>query len=335
MANNNALATTLALPTSKTNWTAIVPARAAPPPPPTEQYPICEICADECVDYDDKLCHGCYHKSEGADECWCASAVDECLTDRARDALKRFAEEEEYICDCSVCGERLYACGSIELAEDADGGGCCAGCVCGEDEEDEQVCPLCSVGNCECDCSKCGVTGCFECVTGGHGLNEELNLCPECDNKLTVCEICGATPDITDDWHGNSVCDECFMCCEVCYDTKNPAVFEKTAATLCECEEKPKCDLCEENSDKCGKVTVLGMDITFCENCDKGGDGYDGFLDAYDYNPETNNYEEKSIATLVASAVAEHKKAEEVKKYKAVLSETLRYEAIMDMMKKC
>ena len=169
MANNNALATTLALASSKTNWTAIVPARAAPPPPPTEE-----------------------------------------------------------------------------------------------------------------------------------------------DEDITVCEICGATPDITDDWHGNSVCDECFMCCEVCYDTKNPAVFEKTAATLCECEEKPKCDLCEENSDKCGKVTVLGMDITFCENCDKGGDGYDGFLDAYDYNPETNNYEEKPIATIVASAVADYKKEEKL-----------------------
>jgi len=142
-----------------------------------EKYPICEICADECVDYDDKLCHGCYHKSVGADECWCACAVDECLTDRARDTLKRFAEkkdivgccekcdmeivrdsdehdncliidggdsadkfccqscdEEEYICDCSVCGERLYACGSVELAEDADGGGCCAGCA--PEEED-------------------------------------------------------------------------------------------------------------------------------------------------------------------------------------------------------
>jgi hypothetical protein len=38
-------------------------------------------------------------------------------------------DEEEYICDCSVCGERLYECGSVELAEDADGGGCCAKCA--------------------------------------------------------------------------------------------------------------------------------------------------------------------------------------------------------------
>ena len=39
------------------------------------------------------------------------------------------SDEEEYICDCSVCGERLYECGSVELAEDADGGGCCAECA--------------------------------------------------------------------------------------------------------------------------------------------------------------------------------------------------------------
>ena len=85
------------------------------------------------------------------------------------------------------------------------------------------------------------------------------------EDEQNECEICGATSDINDDWHGNSVCDECFMCCEECSNTKNPAVFEKTASDLCECEK--------EDSD-------------------------------------------------------------EVKQYKAVLAETLRYEAIMDMMKK-
>ena len=44
-------------------------------------------------------------------------------------------DEEEYICDCSVCGERLYACGSVELAEDADGGGCCAKCAPAEENK--------------------------------------------------------------------------------------------------------------------------------------------------------------------------------------------------------
>ena len=223
MASNNALSTALALASSKTNWTAIVPARAPPPPPPTpvkdivgccekcaveivrdseehdncliidggdaadkflcclcewgeedkcaacgttcldhtsnngrgsespcgcceelrckycpcecddgpehdiccncgkfedtgnvcdcggshrelcdeckeEKYPICQVCGiDECVDYDDSLCHGCYHKDVGASECWCDGVKVEWLTDRARDALKKWAAEKEEV----------------------------------------------------------------------------------------------------------------------------------------------------------------------------------------------------------------------------------------------
>ena len=62
-----------------------------------------------------------------------------------------------------------------------------------------------------------------------------IDYCPT-EEDDDVCEICGETPDIADGWAmPNSVCDECFMICEECYETKNPAVFEKTAATLCEC----------------------------------------------------------------------------------------------------
>ena len=277
------MTTALALASSKTNWSAIVPARAPPPPPPVtqatmlkrtheiqcgkcaisdyaenigvwnddgtlqelglcgeceEQYPICEICADECVEYGDKLCHGCYHNSEGAEECWCASAVDDCLTDRARDALKRFAEKEEEA--------------TTEFARN-------------------KICDECGCkGGCELTC---------------------VYVCGE------PCEICGATSDITDDWHGNSVCDECFMCCEECYNTKNPAVFEKTASDLCECEDKVQCEHCEGAvSDEGGIIVVMGQEMTICESCDMGGDCYDGFLDEYHYNAETNDYEEKEAS---------------------------------------
>ena len=45
----------------------------------------------------------------------------------------------------------------------------------------EIECPLCNIiRKCECDCDKCGVTGCYECVTGGHGTGENLNICDEC-----------------------------------------------------------------------------------------------------------------------------------------------------------
>ena len=150
------------------------------------------------------------------------------------------------------------------------------------------------------------------------------DVCADQEEKKEECEICGATPEIGDDWDGYSVCDECFMCCEECYNTKNPAVFEKTASDLCECEDKVQCEHCEGAvSDEGGIIVVMGQEMTICENCDMGGDCYDGFLDEYHYNAETNDYEEKK-----------EEDSEEVKQYKAVLAETLRYEAIMDMMKK-
>jgi hypothetical protein len=174
------MTTALALASSKTNWSAIVPARAPPPPPPQEQY------------------------------------EEEATTEFARNKI------------CDECGCK---------------------------------------GGCELTC---------------------VYVCGE------PCEICGATSDITDDWHGNSVCDECFMCCEECYNTKNPAVFEKTASDLCECEDKVQCEHCEGAvSDEGGIIVVMGQEMTICESCDMGGDCYDGFLDQYHYNPETNDYEEK------------------------------------------
>ena len=40
-----------------------------------EEYPTCVECQDEkCIDFEDSLCHSCYHKSckRAGDECWCA-----------------------------------------------------------------------------------------------------------------------------------------------------------------------------------------------------------------------------------------------------------------------
>ena len=48
----------------------------------------------------------------------------------------------------------------------------------------EQIiqCPLCKIGNQECDCDKCGVWGCYECVSGGWGKDKDLNLCVGCED---------------------------------------------------------------------------------------------------------------------------------------------------------
>ena len=43
-------------------------------------------------------------------------------------------------------------------------------------------CPWCKEGACECDCDNCYITGCFECVGGGYGKEEDLNLCKDCAN---------------------------------------------------------------------------------------------------------------------------------------------------------
>ena len=59
-----------------------------------------------------------------------------------------------------------------------DEGGRCKTCLI-----EKTPCPLCLVGNRECDCDKCGMWGCYECVNGGHGENKEENWCEECCNK--------------------------------------------------------------------------------------------------------------------------------------------------------
>jgi len=66
-------------------------------------------------------------------------------------------------------------------------------------------CPLCEVGKRECDCDKCGVWGCYECVSGGHGKDEDLNLCPRCEEEeedvaYKCCRDCDYTWDTKAAW---------------------------------------------------------------------------------------------------------------------------------------
>ena len=67
-------------------------------------------------------------------------------------------------------------------------------------------------------------------------------------------------------------------------------------------EENPVCEVCEDwRLPKVGTITVCGRDMEVCENCDKGGDGYNGFLDEYDFCAETSSYEEKAVVETVIS----------------------------------
>ena len=221
---SNAMTTALALPSSKTNWTATVPARAPPPPPPVTQATMLkrthEIQCGKCAISD-------YAENIGV---W---------------------NDDGTLQELGMCGE----------CEKPDIVGCCECCECDVTTDQDYLKLKTGPGAGRIYCEEhVGWGECQKAWSGSCGCD----VCAD-QEEQNECEICAATPDINDDWHGNSVCDECFMCCEECSNTKNPAVFEKTASDLCECEK--------EDSD-------------------------------------------------------------EVKQYKAVLAETLRYEAIMDMMKK-
>ena len=175
MASNNAMTTALALPSSKTNWTAIVPARAPPPPPPVTQATM----------------------------------------------LKRTHEIQ---------------CGKCAISDYAE-----------------------NIG-----------------VWNDDGTLQELGLCGECEKPDIVgcCEKCDMEIVRDSDEHDNCLigADDKFYC-------------QHCPAAMCE-----MCESCYTNG---GSISVLGRDISICENCDKGGDCYDGFLDEYHYNAETNDYEEK------------------------------------------
>ena len=314
MASNNALSNALALASSKTNWTAIVPARAPPPPPPTPVKDIvgcCEKCAVEIVRDSDE--HDNAHIIDGGDaadkfrcqRCLVDCPCDECDEDKAQcvlcskwavsatmsydDAVGEHSccdcdpkgdvllGEEEYICDCSVCGERIYPCGSIELGDDGDGGGCCKGCEPTPTEEDEE------------------------------------------EEKYAICEVCGIDECVD---YGDKLCHECYhkdvgasecWCAGMSYDD---AVGDRARDALKRWAEKELSQLdprrCIDCDDDVRTKTFWGCEVcglNTCEECCENDDGY----------------------VMCAGCVRE--KEEEVKKYKAVLAETLRFEAIMDMMK--
>ena len=305
MASNNALSTALALASSKTNWTAIVPARAPPPPPP--------------VSWKDGMCWTCCVKPGTNSTFRDALGENELTCDKCH----REEYPEQY--ECSICGEdgddkaargdpsrvgTITVCGrDIEVCENCDKGGdnydgfldryeFCAETSSYEYDVrvDEDAflrsapCPICS-GPRECDCDKCGLWLCYDCVRGGQGPDEDLNLCPECVEQDIVgcCEKCELEIERDCDEHDN------------CHIIDGGDAADKFRCQRClvdcpcaECDDGPEHDICC----KCGKFEDTG------NVCDCGG----------------------SHRELCGEC-------EEVKKYKAVLAETLRFEAIMDMMK--
>lgn len=308
---SNAMTTALALPSSKTNWTATVPARAPPPPPPVTQATM----------------------------------------------LKRTHEIQCGKCAISDYAENIGVWNDDGTLQEL---GLCGEC------EDKVQCVLCAKWSDSATMSYDDAVGehsCCDCDPKGNILLGEEE---EEDDIVGCCEKCDMEIVRDSDEHDNCLigADDKFYC-------------QHCPAAMCE-----MCESCYTNG---GSISVLGRDISICENCDRGGDCYDGFLDEYHYNAETNDYEEKkeivgkceqcecdvttdqdylklktgpgagriyceehvgwgecqkawsgSCGCDVCADEEEKKEedSEEVKQYKAVLAETLRYEAIMDMMKK-
>ena len=138
----------------------------------------CEICGDECVDYDDKLCHGCYHKSVGADECWCASAVKKPKKKKKRKRLVivdklckstpcQLIKDEEWNMKCSMCDGYYKDDGLHDILDVND--------------DENRSCKLC--GNSDNVVIMKGTGSCF-CAKGCDDDEEDVDVCERCGEEI-------------------------------------------------------------------------------------------------------------------------------------------------------
>ena len=110
-----------------------------------------------------------------------------------------------------------------------------------------QKCPWCKVGACECDCDKCKITGCFECVIRNNDGN--MNLCDDCEED--ECETCCLTECAclvckcceTKRSHYKEVCGDCGKCNGI---DKGSNDFN---TKCCECESDESEDESDDESE--------------------------------------------------------------------------------------
>ena len=51
---------------------------------------------------------------------------------------------------------------------------------------EKPTCAICSINTANCDCDKCGVWGCYDCVAN---KNDEYNICDKCDCEEEIEEF--------------------------------------------------------------------------------------------------------------------------------------------------
>jgi hypothetical protein len=155
-------------------------------------------------------------------------------------------------------------------------------------------------------------------VWNDDGTLQELGLCGECEEATTefarnkICDECGCKGgcELTCVYVCGEPCEDVVGCCEKCDmeivrdsdEHDNCLIIDggDSADKFCcqRCGDMKTCEHCEGAvSDEGGIIVVMGQEMTICESCDMGGDCYDGFLDEYHYNAETNDYEEENDET--------------------------------------
>ena len=172
----------------------------------------------------------------------------------------------------------------------------------------------------EIQCGKCALEDYAENigVWNDDGTLQELGLCGECEEATTefarnkICDECGCKGgcELTCVYVCGEPCEDIVGCCEKCDmeivrdsdEHDNCLIIDggDSADKFCcqRCGDMKTCEHCEGAvSDEGGIIVVMGQEMTICESCDMGGDCYDGFLDQYHYNPETNDYEEENDET--------------------------------------
>tara|TARA_R110002126_G_scaffold4985_4_gene26152 strand:- start:10368 stop:10697 length:330 start_codon:yes stop_codon:yes gene_type:complete len=66
---------------------------------------------------------------------------------------------------------------------------------------EKPTCAICSINTANCDCDKCGVWGCYDCVAN---KNDEYNICDKCDCEEEEEPYC--FKDTTIDTVENDIC---------------------------------------------------------------------------------------------------------------------------------
>jgi len=67
----------------------------------------------------------------------------------------------------------------------------------------EKKCEICSVLSASCDCDKCGIHGCYDCVFNINLNEEDINVCDNCygEEEEEICPSCG------EEWTDATRCD--------------------------------------------------------------------------------------------------------------------------------